>query len=85
MKDYLKSKVIQEISYWSSTQIEERSNAQGILFVVVNEVGQIITTRKTNGSACRTLEKRYLLKDHPAATEKLYVIMVDTKDLLQKR
>lgn len=85
MQDFLTSKAVQQLSHWSIHQLKEFSNVKGLIFVVVNELGQIITTRKTNGSAYRLLEKRYLLKDHPAATEKLFVVVANTKELIEQK
>ena len=85
MRNYLMSKANQQLSYWSIRQLKEASNMNGMIFAVVNEVGQIVDSRKTNGSAHRALEKRYLLKDDRYATSKLYVIPLNVKRLIQDK
>lgn len=80
MKTFLESKVKQRFTGVSEKALKEYANGQGIIFAIVNPLGQVIATRKTYGSAYRAIEKRYLLRGK-TTTEDLYVIAVDIQDL----
>lgn len=82
MTTFLKNQVTKQLAGISEEILKDYANHEGAIFTIVTEVGTLVSTRKTYGSASRAIQNRYLLREQETSVP-LHVVKVSIKELIQ--